>query len=436
MKKLLLIFFILSSFNSKGAIYQISVWNGYYQFLPPNNITIQLGDTIQWIPLDPPTMSHTITSDNIPWSAVPFNQIWQLPADTFFQYIPQVIGLYQYVCTPHILNGMIGEFTVVNGTTSQKTYVPDDNFEQALINLGYDTVLDDSVITVNINLLNTLDVSFQNISDLTGIEDFSALTSLFCINNQLDSLDVSNNTSLDSLVCINNQLTSLDVSQNTVLTVFACDINQLTSLDVSANTSLISLFCSNNQLTNLDVSQNTALTTLNCVSNQLTSLNLNTNTSLTNLYCYDNSLANLNVNTNTDLILLKCYNNLLTSLDVSNNIALIQLECNDNQLTSLDARNGINISWSFIAMNNPNLTCIDVDDANWSTTNWTVTNGSIDAQQYFSTNCSITQIQEQTTNKELLKTIDLLGRVTKGTKNEPLFYIYDDGTVEKKIIIE
>jgi len=134
--------------------------------------------------------------------------------------------------------------------------------------------------------------------------------------------------------------------------------------------------------------------------------------------------------------LLKCYNNLLTSLDVSNNIALIQLECNDNQLTSLDARNGINISWSFIAMNNPNLTCIDVDDANWSTTNWTVTNGSIDAQQYFSTNCSITQIQEQTTNKELLKTIDLLGRVTKGTKNEPLFYIYDDGTVEKKIIIE
>jgi len=133
--------------------------------------------------------------------------------------------------------------------------------------------------------------------------------------------------------------------------------------------------------------------------------------------------------------LLKCYNNLLTSLDVSNNIALIQLECNDNQLTSLDARNGINISWSFIAMNNPNLSCIDVDDANWSTTNWTVTNGSIDAQQYFSTNCSITQIQEQTTNKELLKVTDLFGRETKGT-NQTLFYIFDDGTVEKKIIIE
>ena len=38
--------------------------------------------------------------------------------------------------------------------------------------------------------------------------------------------------------------------------------------------------------------------------------------------------------------------------------------------------------------------------------------------------------------KKLLKITDILGRETKGTKNEPLFYIYDDGTVEKKIIIE
>jgi len=29
------------------------------------------------------------------------------------------------------------------------TYVPDDNFEQALIDLGYDNALDDSVLTAN-----------------------------------------------------------------------------------------------------------------------------------------------------------------------------------------------------------------------------------------------------------------------------------------------
>ena len=44
-------------------------------------------------------------------------------------------------------------------------------------------------------------------------------------------------------------------------------------------------------------------------------------------------------------------------------------------------------------------------------------------------------IAEYTINKELLKVTDLLGRETKQT-NQPLFYIYDDGTVEKKIIVK
>ena len=47
-----------------------------------------------------------------------------------------------------------------------------------------------------------------------------------------------------------------------------------------------------------------------------------------------------------------------------------------------------------------------------------------------------TSIQEYAINKEHLKLTDLLGRETQGTKNEVLFYIYDDGTVEKRIIIE
>ena len=46
-----------------------------------------------------------------------------------------------------------------------------------------------------------------------------------------------------------------------------------------------------------------------------------------------------------------------------------------------------------------------------------------------------TSISEINTNKKLLKTIDLLGRETKQT-NQPILYIYDDGTVEKGIVIE
>ena len=47
-----------------------------------------------------------------------------------------------------------------------------------------------------------------------------------------------------------------------------------------------------------------------------------------------------------------------------------------------------------------------------------------------------TSVSEISTTKELLKVIDILGRQTKEIKNSLLFYMYNDGTVEKKIIIE
>jgi len=103
---------LLSPFSGKTTIHEIMVWDGYMQFLP-SSLEIQLGDTIHWLPLDFPSMVHTITSTNIPEGAEVFDELWQAPADTFFQYIPAVAGLYEYVCTPHIPMGMVGSFTVL-----------------------------------------------------------------------------------------------------------------------------------------------------------------------------------------------------------------------------------------------------------------------------------------------------------------------------------
>ena len=63
-------------------------------------------------------MVHTITSAIIPSGAATFDYTWQLPADTFFQYIPQIAGLYEYECTPHIAWNMLGTITVIGGTTA------------------------------------------------------------------------------------------------------------------------------------------------------------------------------------------------------------------------------------------------------------------------------------------------------------------------------
>ena len=49
---------------------------------------------------------------------------------------------------------------------------------------------------------------------------------------------------------------------------------------------------------------------------------------------------------------------------------------------------------------------------------------------------TVTSILEISNQKTLIKIVDILGRETNPKANTLLFYIYDDGTVEKKIIFE
>ena len=310
--------------------------------------------------------------------------------------------------------------------SAQLTYVPDDAFEAYLethTSAGWGTVPvgdpnslgngianDNYVTTAKISGLTSLDVSIGfsggSIADLTGIEDFIALTHLECSENQLTNLDLISNAALSILECSENQLTNLDLSSNAALSILVCFENQLTNLDLSSNTVLTTLYCGSNPLTGIDVSNNTALEYLRCENNQLASLDVSNNTALTILECSNNTLTNLDVSNNTALIDLYCEYNQLTSLDVSQNTALTDLGCGDNQLTSLDVsqntaltlmrgsinqltclnvRNGNNTNMNILVNSNPNLSCIEVDDPAWSTINWTTI---IDSQTSFSTNCN------------------------------------------------
>ena len=46
------------------------------------------------------------------------------------------------------------------------------------------------------------------------------------------------------------------------------------------------------------------------------------------------------------------------------------------------------------------------------------------------------EINEFYTNKKLVKIVDILGRKAIESSNSLLFYIYEDGSVEKHLIIE
>ncbi len=211
----------------------------------------------------------------------------------------------------------------------------DDNFLQALLNIGIDRNGDGKILKSEASTQKSIFVPSSNISTMDEIKYFTSLERLYCFKNQLTSLDVSHNPNLKVLCCENNQLKSLDVSNNTALTELICYNNQLTTLDVSNNAALTNLYCYENQLTSLDVSNNAALTDLGCNYNQLTSLDVSNNTALTYLGCIKNQLKSLDVSNNTALIQLDCDYNQLTSLDLSNNTALCYLFCSGNQLTKI-----------------------------------------------------------------------------------------------------
>ena len=189
---------------------------------------------------------------------------------------------------------------------SQYTSIPDTNFEQSLINYGYDLVKDGFVETSAIDTVTDLTINNNNISDLTGIESFIALQSLFCYDNNLSTLNLVNNTQL------------------------------------------------------------------------------------------------------------------------------FEVTCSNNNLTSIDLRNGNNSGlWYFMSINNPSLTCIDVDDVAYCEYNL-----AVDSWTSFSNNCFPTNISEVTNNKKLIRVIDIHGRTISPKPNIPLIYIFSNGSREKRMFIQ
>ena len=157
------------------------------------------------------------------------------------------------------------ETTSVSGIKITSDYFPDANF-RAVVS-SYDTD-GDGILSVNeASKVTDLNLNNKGISSLNGIEYFSALTSLDCNDNYLESLDVSGLPELDLLDCSNNRLSSLTLGSG--LLGVSCNGNQLTELDLSDASSLLLLNCSDNQLTELNIGNNRQLQELECEDNPI-----------------------------------------------------------------------------------------------------------------------------------------------------------------------
>ncbi len=315
--------------------------------------------------------------------------------------------------------------------TSYTTLV-DTNFEQKLIDLGIDKDgLNGKIATADISKITSLDLSNSNITDLSGLENFTALTYLDCDNNNLTSIDVSKNTLLTKLSLNNNKLTSLDVTANTELFNLAfsnnqissidlsqnkkvhyviADQNLLTSIDFSANPELEIIYCGQNNLTSLNVSNLPNLKDLNCIYTNISQLDVTSNPKLENLYFNNAKLTTLDLSKNPLLKRLNVSNNQLTTLDISHNPLLELIFVEFNPLVSLNVKNGNNknfilptktgkktatpIYTSFL--NNLKLSCIQVDDVEFSNTNWT---GIKDQTATYSSTCKSLGLEDSVFDK-------------------------------------
>lgn len=147
-----------------------------------------------------------------------------------------------------------------------------------------------------------IDLEYNNtIKSLRGIEYFTNLKALECINTKITNIDVSKNAKLVKLNCYNNEIINLTLGNKPELTKLQCQNNQITTLDVTQCPKLTKLYCGHNQITSLNVTRCPELTELSCTGNQLDKLDLRYCESLNELNCVGNRMPSLDIRYNRKL---------------------------------------------------------------------------------------------------------------------------------------
>ena len=201
------------------------------------------------------------------------------------------------------------------------SFIPDDEFEQGLIDLGIDDVLDDYVPTSAIEGITEINLSGLGIQNLAGIEDFKALEVLIAHHNEIENFNVSTLTNLIEIDLHNNRLGGqIDLS----------DMTSLEFVNLACNNGCSSNNAEGEGIEGLNITGSNHLIRLNIASNDIGFLDLGEKTNLEEL--------NINENTFTDLFIAN--NTALNWLNASGNPNLLCILANTEQINRpLDCEN-------------------------------------------------------------------------------------------------
>ncbi len=321
----------------------------------------------------------------------------------------------------------------------------------------------DNNVLLGLGLEAMINVTGLNLGDPQGNQGITTanftqnarLKTLYLNGNRLPSIDLSCNPSLQIFYAIDGVRTdfnTLDLSNNHAIKEVQIGSSHFTELNVSNARSLRTLGCSSNNLERLDLRDNVELFFFNARYNNLNWLNIQSdnnenisalsfdirnNPDLTcvtvddpdyaeanftnvdagvrfDLDCDDtpiafadanleNALLNyspaIDLNDDGEIRLSEAVTftgvlnlvglNIFTAGELNYFTSLTGLDISNNQLTVLNIRNGNNTNFTlFDARGNAGLTCIKVDNAAYSTQNWT----NIDAGSSFSAYCDLDEI--------------------------------------------
>lgn len=217
---------------------------------------------------------------------------------------------------------------------SQITLIPDPYFEGYLVNVGIDTdgVVNGQVLTSDIADETQLAISGGNqMTDLTGIEDFESLEHLSIIQMDITEINLTQNFNLKFLSLSDTSLESLDITENINLISFFFEANYEVAIFYSP-------------ITFIDISNNLELTKLIINATDITEINL---------------VNNINLN----------------------RIILLYM----SELEEVNLKNGFNEEITFLEIkDNPNFQCLQVDNpteviagVNPPYDNWTFNNNPL-----------------------------------------------------------
>ena len=198
--------------------------------------------------------------------------------------------------------------------------------------------------------------------DISGNDSLRTLVTY--MNEDIKTLDVSNEPELTVLDASYSGLTELNIANNPKLTSLRAYGNELTSVDLTTAPNLVELDLKNNMLAEVDMSNNPLLQKIQLQNNELEAIDVKNMPDLRMLNVQGNYLDALDVTHNQELISLAVSNNMLDELDLSGNAQLMQLFADGNRLPVLNL--SANPHLIYINISSNGWTACDMNDFYWN----------------------------------------------------------------------